>query len=167
MFPQQPTIHCEPFIRARTPHNPAAVCVAARLYLLVSRFLASILSSLPLIVLTVLRIFKMLRNFFGGLIYNLALFFCSFFGSLFLMGPTIPLLWLRPQWFRWANDRLCSLWLILPPVRNTDGSLSEQILSTSAFIRLVKSLKTSHQLLLYKDINIYNTQKKLIKKFGQ
>ena len=46
---------------------------------------------------------------------------------------------------------------------NTDGSLSEQILSTSAFIRLVKSVKTSHQLLLYKDINIYNTQKKLIK----
>ena len=36
---------------------------------------------------------------------------------------------------------------------------SEQILSTSAFIRLVKSVKTSHQLLLYKDINIYNTQK--------
>ena len=65
-----------------------------------------------------LRILRMLRNFFGGLIYNLALFFCSFFGSLFLMGPTIPLLWLRPQWFRWANDRLCSLWLILPPVRN-------------------------------------------------
>ena len=49
---------------------------------------------------------------------------------------------------------------------NTDGSLSEQILSTSAFIRLVKSVKTSHQLLLYKDINIYNTQKKLIKQFG-
>ena len=60
----------------------------------------------------------------------------------------------------------CSFFFLLFFFWNTDGSLSEQILSTSAFIRLVKSVKTSHQLLLYKDINIYNTQKKLIKKFG-
>ena len=139
MLPWQPTIHCEPFIRARTPHNPAAVCVAARLYLLVSRFLASILSSLSLTVLTVLRILKMLRNFFGGLIYNLALFFCSFFGSLFLMGPTIPLLWLRPQWFRWANDRLCSLWLILPPVRNI-GKQFLNYYSSRAFFFIIQFL---------------------------
>lgn len=57
----------------------------------------------------------MLRNYAGGLLYFLALYFCSFFGSILLMGPTLPLLWLRPRWFRWINDRLIISWLFLPP----------------------------------------------------
>ena len=65
------------------------------------------------------RILKMLRDYAGGLLYCLALYSCAFFGCIFLMGPTIPLLWLRPQWFRWVNDRLISSWLLLPPVRKT------------------------------------------------
>ena len=65
------------------------------------------------------RILKMLRSYAGGLFYCLALYSCAFFGCIFLMGPTMPLLWLRPQWFRWVNDRLISSWLLLPPVRKT------------------------------------------------
>ena len=65
------------------------------------------------------RIFKMLRSYARGLFYCLVLYLCAFFGCIFLMGPTMPLLWLRPQWFRWVNDRLISSWLLLPPVRKT------------------------------------------------
>ena len=60
--------------------------------------------------------FNMLRNFAGGVLYVLALYFCATFGAIFLMGPSLPLLWLRPRWFRWINDRLIMSWLLLPPV---------------------------------------------------
>lgn len=71
------------------------------------------------------RYIKMLRNFAGGLFYVLALYCCATFGSIFLMGPSLPLLWLRPRWFRWINDRLIMLWLVLPPVSFWDWTESE------------------------------------------
>lgn len=65
----------------------------------------------------------MLRNFAGGVLYVLALYFCATFGTIFLMGPTLPLLWLRPRWFRWINDRLIMWWLLLPPVSELKANL--------------------------------------------
>ncbi|CAH3196769.1 unnamed protein product, partial [Porites evermanni] len=41
--------------------------------------------------------------------------FTSFMGTIVIMGPTLILLWLRPSWFRWINDRLMVIWLTLPP----------------------------------------------------
>ena len=57
------------------------------------------------------------RRFFKGALFVAVLSFTSFMGTIVVMGPTLILLWLRPSWFRWINDRLMVIWLTLPPVR--------------------------------------------------
>ncbi|XP_001627790.2 lysocardiolipin acyltransferase 1 [Nematostella vectensis] len=57
----------------------------------------------------------MLRNPIGGVLFLLTLYFSSFFGSIFIMGPSLPLLLWHPKWFRWYNDLAIGLWLKLPP----------------------------------------------------
>ena len=45
------------------------------------------------------------------------LYASAFLGTITVMGPTLLLLWFQPKWFRWINDRLVVIWLVLPPVR--------------------------------------------------
>ena len=51
-----------------------------------------------------------------GVLFVFVLYGTAFFGTIFVMGPTLVLLWLQPRWFRWISDRLVVIWLSLPPV---------------------------------------------------
>ena len=44
------------------------------------------------------------------------MFLTTFFGSIFMMGPTLPLLYFKPKWFRNISDKLIGTWLGLPVV---------------------------------------------------
>lgn len=61
-------------------------------------------------------IVKMFRNPLGGLFFVSFMFLTSFFGALFMMGPTLPLIFFKPSWFRYVGDRLLGTWLGLPVV---------------------------------------------------
>uniref|UniRef100_A0A671PFK1 Acyltransferase C-terminal domain-containing protein n=1 Tax=Sinocyclocheilus anshuiensis TaxID=1608454 RepID=A0A671PFK1_9TELE len=52
-----------------------------------------------------------------GLCFLLTLFLGSFFGSIFMLGPVLPLMLLSPAWYRWVTDRIVATWLTLPVVR--------------------------------------------------
>ncbi|XP_027706324.1 lysocardiolipin acyltransferase 1 [Vombatus ursinus] len=49
-----------------------------------------------------------------GIYFMISLFLGSFFGSIFMLGPFIPLMFIRPSWYRWINNRLVATWLTLP-----------------------------------------------------
>ncbi|XP_018618355.2 lysocardiolipin acyltransferase 1 [Scleropages formosus] len=49
-----------------------------------------------------------------GLCFVLMLFLGSFFGSVFMLGPVLPLMLLSPAWYRWLTDRIVATWLTLP-----------------------------------------------------
>ncbi|XP_060042799.1 lysocardiolipin acyltransferase 1 isoform X2 [Erinaceus europaeus] len=49
-----------------------------------------------------------------GLYFIFTLFFGSFFGSIFMLGPLLPLMFVSPSWYRWLNDRMVATWLTLP-----------------------------------------------------
>ncbi|KAJ8289601.1 hypothetical protein GJAV_G00003230 [Gymnothorax javanicus] len=49
-----------------------------------------------------------------GLYFVLALFLGSFFGSIFMLGPFLPLMLISPAWYRWLTDRIVATWLTLP-----------------------------------------------------
>ncbi|XP_071796249.1 lysocardiolipin acyltransferase 1-like [Asterias amurensis] len=49
-----------------------------------------------------------------GVIGTLSLIITAFFGSVFLMGPVLPLMFFSPSLFRWVTDYLMSMWLLLP-----------------------------------------------------
>ncbi|XP_032705927.1 lysocardiolipin acyltransferase 1 [Lontra canadensis] len=49
-----------------------------------------------------------------GIYFILILFCGSFFGSIFMLGPFIPLMLVSPSWYRWINNRLVATWLTLP-----------------------------------------------------
>ncbi|XP_029793867.1 lysocardiolipin acyltransferase 1 isoform X2 [Suricata suricatta] len=49
-----------------------------------------------------------------GIYFILTLFWGSFFGSIFMLGPFLPLMFVNPSWYRWINDRLVAAWLTLP-----------------------------------------------------
>ncbi|XP_069881413.1 lysocardiolipin acyltransferase 1 isoform X1 [Dipodomys merriami] len=49
-----------------------------------------------------------------GIYFILTLFGGSFFGSIFMLGPTIPLMFINPSWYRWISNRLVATWLTLP-----------------------------------------------------
>lgn len=51
-----------------------------------------------------------------GLYFVVTLFLASFFGSIFMLGPVLPLLLLSPAWYRWITDRIVATWLTLPVV---------------------------------------------------
>uniref|UniRef100_A0A673HW31 Acyltransferase C-terminal domain-containing protein n=1 Tax=Sinocyclocheilus rhinocerous TaxID=307959 RepID=A0A673HW31_9TELE len=54
-----------------------------------------------------------------GLCFLLTLFLGSFFGSVFMLGPVLPLMLLSPAWYRWVTDRIVATWLTLPVVRRS------------------------------------------------
>ncbi|XP_066863970.1 lysocardiolipin acyltransferase 1 isoform X1 [Kogia breviceps] len=49
-----------------------------------------------------------------GIYFILTLFWGSFFGSIFMLGPFLPLMFINPSWYRWINNRLVATWLTLP-----------------------------------------------------
>ncbi|XP_077699831.1 lysocardiolipin acyltransferase 1 isoform X2 [Canis aureus] len=49
-----------------------------------------------------------------GIYFILTLFWGSFFGSIFMLGPFLPLMFVSPSWYRWINNRLVATWLTLP-----------------------------------------------------
>ncbi|KAG9333533.1 hypothetical protein JZ751_011413 [Albula glossodonta] len=49
-----------------------------------------------------------------GLYFVVTLFLGSFFGSVFMLGPFLPLMLLSPAWYRWLTDRIVATWLTLP-----------------------------------------------------
>uniref|UniRef100_A0A8C6UFS0 Lysocardiolipin acyltransferase 1 n=1 Tax=Neogobius melanostomus TaxID=47308 RepID=A0A8C6UFS0_9GOBI len=49
-----------------------------------------------------------------GLYFIVTLFLGSFFGSIFMLGPFLPLMFVSPAWYRWITDRLVATWLTLP-----------------------------------------------------
>ncbi|KAF6321267.1 lysocardiolipin acyltransferase 1 [Rhinolophus ferrumequinum] len=49
-----------------------------------------------------------------GIYFILSLFWGSFFGSIFMMGPFLPLMFVNPSWYRWINNRLVATWLTFP-----------------------------------------------------
>ncbi|XP_062980220.1 lysocardiolipin acyltransferase 1 isoform X1 [Elgaria multicarinata webbii] len=49
-----------------------------------------------------------------GIYFVLALFLGSFFGSIFMLGPLLPLMFVSPAWYRWITDRVVATWLTLP-----------------------------------------------------
>lgn len=51
-----------------------------------------------------------------GLYFVVTLFLGSFFGSIFMLGPVLPLMFLSPAWYRWITDRIVATWLTLPVV---------------------------------------------------
>lgn len=54
-----------------------------------------------------------------GIYFILTLFWGSFFGSIFMLGPFLPLMFVNPSWYRWINNRLVATWLTLPVVSYT------------------------------------------------
>ncbi|KAJ7340993.1 hypothetical protein JRQ81_004457 [Phrynocephalus forsythii] len=49
-----------------------------------------------------------------GIYFVLALFLGSFFGSIFMLAPLLPLMFVSPAWYRWISDRVVATWLTLP-----------------------------------------------------
>ncbi|XP_032071417.1 lysocardiolipin acyltransferase 1 isoform X5 [Thamnophis elegans] len=49
-----------------------------------------------------------------GIYFVLALFLGSFFGSIFMLGPLLPLMPISPAWYRWLTDRVVATWFTLP-----------------------------------------------------
>ncbi|XP_015991561.1 lysocardiolipin acyltransferase 1 [Rousettus aegyptiacus] len=49
-----------------------------------------------------------------GIYFILTLFGGSFFGSIFMLGPFLPLVFVNPSWYRWINNRIVATWLTLP-----------------------------------------------------
>uniref|UniRef100_G1N1C5 Phospholipid/glycerol acyltransferase domain-containing protein n=1 Tax=Meleagris gallopavo TaxID=9103 RepID=G1N1C5_MELGA len=49
-----------------------------------------------------------------GIYFVVALFLGSFFGSIFMLGPFLPLMFISPAWYRWITDRIVATWLTLP-----------------------------------------------------
>ncbi|KAM4680406.1 lysocardiolipin acyltransferase 1 isoform 4-T5 [Amazona ochrocephala] len=49
-----------------------------------------------------------------GIYFVLTLFLGSFFGSIFMLGPFLPLMFISPAWYRWITDSIVATWLTLP-----------------------------------------------------
>lgn len=49
-----------------------------------------------------------------GVYFVCTLFLASFFGSIFMLGPFVPLMFVSPSWYRWLTDRIVATWLTLP-----------------------------------------------------
>ncbi|KAM4042921.1 lysocardiolipin acyltransferase 1 isoform 2-T4 [Anomaloglossus baeobatrachus] len=49
-----------------------------------------------------------------GVYFVCTLFLGSFFGSIFMLGPFLPLMFVSPSWYRWLTDRIVATWLTLP-----------------------------------------------------
>ncbi|KAM9062586.1 lysocardiolipin acyltransferase 1 isoform X1 [Sarcophilus harrisii] len=49
-----------------------------------------------------------------GIYFMIALFLGSFFGSIFMLAPCLPLMFIKPSFYRRINNRLVATWLTLP-----------------------------------------------------
>ncbi|XP_078391392.1 lysocardiolipin acyltransferase 1 [Cetorhinus maximus] len=49
-----------------------------------------------------------------GTLILLLLFFSSFFGSIFMLAPFLPIMLLSPACYRWITERIVAVWLTLP-----------------------------------------------------
>ncbi|XP_041107027.1 lysocardiolipin acyltransferase 1-like isoform X1 [Polyodon spathula] len=49
-----------------------------------------------------------------GIYFLTTLFLGSFFGSVFMLAPFLPLMLVSPAWYRWLTDRIVATWLTLP-----------------------------------------------------
>ncbi|XP_044145380.1 lysocardiolipin acyltransferase 1 isoform X1 [Bufo gargarizans] len=49
-----------------------------------------------------------------GVYFVCILFLASFFGSIFMLGPFLPFMFVSPSWYRWMTDRIVATWLTLP-----------------------------------------------------
>ncbi|XP_062851813.1 lysocardiolipin acyltransferase 1 [Trichomycterus rosablanca] len=49
-----------------------------------------------------------------GVYFILTLFLSSFFGSVFMLSPVLPIMLLSPAWYRWLTDRIVATWFTLP-----------------------------------------------------
>ncbi|KAK1170440.1 lysocardiolipin acyltransferase 1-like [Acipenser oxyrinchus oxyrinchus] len=49
-----------------------------------------------------------------GIYFLTTLFLGSFFGSVFMLAPFLPLMLISPAWYRWLTDRIVAIWLTLP-----------------------------------------------------
>ncbi|XP_051507621.1 lysocardiolipin acyltransferase 1-like [Myxocyprinus asiaticus] len=49
-----------------------------------------------------------------GLYFIITLFLASFFGSIFMLGPVLPVMLMSPAWYRWITDRIVATWFTLP-----------------------------------------------------
>nr|XP_033793969.1 lysocardiolipin acyltransferase 1 isoform X2 [Geotrypetes seraphini]XP_033793970.1 lysocardiolipin acyltransferase 1 isoform X2 [Geotrypetes seraphini]XP_033793971.1 lysocardiolipin acyltransferase 1 isoform X2 [Geotrypetes seraphini]XP_033793972.1 lysocardiolipin acyltransferase 1 isoform X2 [Geotrypetes seraphini]XP_033793973.1 lysocardiolipin acyltransferase 1 isoform X2 [Geotrypetes seraphini] len=49
-----------------------------------------------------------------GVYFVIVLFMGSFLGSIFMLGPFLPLMFVSPGWYRWITDRVVATWLTLP-----------------------------------------------------
>nr|XP_047133528.1 lysocardiolipin acyltransferase 1-like isoform X2 [Hydra vulgaris] len=54
------------------------------------------------------------KNYLFGIIFCTYTFLTAFFGSIFIMGPFLPLMLINMKWFRTCMDFAINLWLILP-----------------------------------------------------
>ncbi|XP_078505983.1 lysocardiolipin acyltransferase 1 isoform X1 [Lissotriton helveticus] len=57
---------------------------------------------------------KAMVSSWKGIYFVFALFVGSFFGSIFMLGPFLPLMFVSPGWYRWITDRVVATWLTLP-----------------------------------------------------
>lgn len=74
-----------------------------------------------------------------GMYFALALFLGSFFGSIFMLGPFLPLMFISPAWYRWITDCIVATWLTLPVVSGT-SSRSGQLSIIPQFSLLTNTL---------------------------
>ncbi|XP_051025342.1 lysocardiolipin acyltransferase 1 isoform X2 [Acomys russatus] len=49
-----------------------------------------------------------------GISFILFLFAGSYFGSIFMLGPILPLMIIKLSWYRWISSRFVAMWLTLP-----------------------------------------------------
>lgn len=51
-----------------------------------------------------------------GCIFSLIILLSSIFGSIYLLMPLVPLIFIRPRLFRSIVDYLVGFWLVMPSV---------------------------------------------------
>uniref|UniRef100_A0A915DM98 Phospholipid/glycerol acyltransferase domain-containing protein n=1 Tax=Ditylenchus dipsaci TaxID=166011 RepID=A0A915DM98_9BILA len=49
-----------------------------------------------------------------GLAFSLSMLFSAFFGSVYVLMPLVPLIFINPRIFRRLIDRLVGFWLVMP-----------------------------------------------------
>ena len=72
-----------------------------------------------------------------GLICTLALTMTSVLGSVFMMGPILPLMAVRPHLFRQIADWMMNLWLLLPVVSRLMAYTNWMLHVKVSFVRVV------------------------------
>ena len=88
------------------------------------------------------------KNVVGGAFFLGSLFITAFLGSIFLMGPVLPLMIINPRLYRIVTDHMIGIWIALPVVSvatscdcNSPIHLSVHGLTSSPRINLWQSGK--------------------------